>query len=215
MSQVIKVAIADDHQVFRRSLLVLLGREESIKVIAEATDGEELLQQLQTEIPDIILMDIRMPRLDGFETTKVIRDKYPNIKIIAFTTYEFETYVVEMNKLGVKSFLCKEKCEDLARVIKIVHEGGVYFPDDVAEVLQRHLSDAVSATRSSAINLSEMEKTLLHAICKGWSSTQIASVLHKSPRTIEEYRENLYAKFEVDCKEELIVHAVKFNLVNT
>ena len=160
-------------------------------------------------------MDIRMPVMDGFESTKIIREKYPTIKIIAFTTFDLENNIIEMSKLGVKSFLNKDRCEDLARVVRIVHEGGVYFPDNVAEILQKHLVKTTEPNESAAVHLSESEKTLLKAICKGWSSSQIASVLHKSPRTIDEYRENLYLKFGVDCKEELIVHAVKFNLVNT
>jgi len=129
MSEVIKIAIADDHKIFRRSTLLLLAQYENIEVIAEANNGEELLIQLQSETPDIILMDIRMPRMNGFEATRMVREKYPRIKIIVFTTFDLEDNIVEMNKLGVKSFINKEKCEDLGRVIKIVHEGGVYFPD--------------------------------------------------------------------------------------
>ena len=192
----------------------MLKREAGIKVIAEANDGEELLSQLQLGLPDIILMDLRMPRMDGFEATKIVRGKYPGIKVIVFTTFDIESNIVELSRLGIKSFLSKESCEELARVIKIVYEGGVYFPDKVAEVLQKHLANSTSINQSSPVQLTESEKILLMAICKGWSSAQIASVLHKSPRTVDEYRENLYSKFGVDCKEELIVHAVKYNLVN-
>src|SRR5882724_10682819 len=122
MSQVIKIAIADDHKIFRRSVLLLLKREAGIKVIAEANDGEELLSQLQLGLPDIILMDLRMPRMDGFEATKIVRGKYPGIKVIVFTTFDIESNIVELSRLGIKSFLSKESCEELARVIKIVYE---------------------------------------------------------------------------------------------
>jgi DNA-binding NarL/FixJ family response regulator len=210
----ITVAWADDNKKFREHILGHLDEVAGtwLDVIAVTNNGEELLSFLSQTQTDIVLLDIRMPRMDGIQTAKLIREKYPEIKIIAFTEFDFEANVAEMYKIGVKSFVAKSKPQDLVRAIKIVNEGGVYLPDSIANVLQNYLNELTSVSTKLKPSISDSEALILKYICEGKSSAEIGDFLCRSPRTIEEYREKLYKKFDVKKKEELIVMAVRQNL---
>ena len=208
----VKIAIAEDHGAFRRTIVKLLKEVGDLQVVIEARDGIDLLNKLQLNIPDIILMDIRMPEMDGLETTRVVRDKYPQIKIIALTQFNENTNIIEMSRMGVKSFISKELSDQLLKAIKIVHSGGVYYPDEIGAILQQSLTYSLSGSDQIKL-LNDVEKIVIKSTCEGLSSTDIGKILHRSHRTIEDYRERLYKKFNVNNKEQLIVKAVKYDLV--
>lgn len=207
----IKIGIAEDHQGFRGIILKLLQEETDMEIIIEAINGKDLLDQLNSKQPDIILMDVRMPIMDGIMATQLIKEKFPNIKIIALTQFNIPSNIIEMNKLGIRSFLGKEYADKLGDVIRIVNNGGVYFSSEVAEILQAHLRRM--DPKELQIELSSMQLIILKAICLGWSSSQIGKVIHKSPRTVELYRGELYDLFKVENKEQLIVKATKYSIV--
>lgn len=203
----IKVAIADDHEKVADSLRFVLSNDKAFEVVLIAKHGKDLLDQLESTKPDIVIMDISMPVMDGIEASKIIQKKYPFTKIIAYSFFDNEKNIIEMNKAGVKSFVGKgSPVSEIFKAIRIVHGGGVYFPDDIADVLQKFLA---KSEEGETILLSDTEKLLLEALSKGWTSKQIAEVIHKSPRTIDEYRIALYEKFGVESKEELLVKASK------
>lgn len=206
---------AEDNQYFisgtRRFINSVAG--DWIDFLFIVGNGQEMVNALDNQMPDIVLMDIRMPVMNGIEATKIIIHKYPNLKIIAFTEFDFEHNVVEMNKAGVKSFVAKSQAAELVRAIEIVSDGGVYFPDEVAEILQRYLNKTMPLPEGIMVTLNEFERQLLFAIAKGKSSTQIGHQLSRSARTIEDYRQKLYLKFGVKNKEELIVKAVHHNFL--
>jgi DNA-binding NarL/FixJ family response regulator len=209
----IKIAIADDNKQFRRAIKVLFKTERDFEVILEAENGVHLLEQLKTEQPDIILMDIRMPRMDGIEASKKVKELYPKIKIITFSQYDYESNIVEMFIKGVKSFIGKDDSPDeLFKAIRTVYTSGTYMTDMAAEIIQRNL--AYKAKESNNIHLleSEREKEFVKMIIKGLSSREIASKINKSSRTVEDMRKRLYAKFNINCKEQLIALASKWNL---
>lgn len=177
----------------------------------QAENGVQLLELLKTVTPDIILLDIRMPKMDGFEASEKVRKLYPSIKIIAFSQYDFESNIIEMNIRGVKSFIGKDdNPNELLRAIRIVYDGGVFMTDRSSEIVQRYLSKSPTLKLPY---LNDFEKFLLKSICKGQSSSEIGRILNRSHRIIEEHRENLYKKFGVRSKEELIVIATKRDLV--
>lgn len=208
----IKIAIAEDHEVSRRGLIKLLETENDFSICISVSNGKELIEHIQQkQRPDIILMDIRMPIMDGIEATSIIKQRFPEIKVIALTQFDIEQNLVKMNQLGVKCFFGKSRVEELARAIKIVFEGGVYFPDEVGEILQRHL--AKQAPNNLKVELSKTELTVLTAIGRGWSSTKIGPLINKSSRTVEKYREDIYEKFGVESKEQLIIEATKMGLI--
>jgi DNA-binding NarL/FixJ family response regulator len=212
----IKLGIVDDHNQFRKALKRLIHTEKDIEVILEADNGQDLIEKLQDVQPDIVLMDIRMPLMNGTEASLILREKYPAIKIIAFSQYDQEENIIEMNIHGVKSFIGKEDhYEELFKAIRIVHSGGVYMTDRSASIIQKYLSRNVNAehSRVSLPEISESERKLVKDIVKGLSSTEIAKTIGKSPRTVEDMREKIYRKFNVENKEQLIAHVSKHNLV--
>jgi DNA-binding NarL/FixJ family response regulator len=213
MMNKIKIAIVDDNKQFRRAIKVLFKTERDFETILEADNGVHLLEQLKTEQPDIVLMDIRMPRMDGIEASKKVKELYPRIKIITFSQYDYESNIIEMYMIGVKSFIGKDDSPDeLLKAIRTVYTSGSYMTDMATEIIQRQL--IYKAKESSNIHLLDtiQEKELITMIIKGLSSVEIAARINKSPRTVEKMRERLYHKFGISCKEELIVLAIKWNL---
>ena len=209
----IKIAIADDNKQFRRAIKVLFKTERDLDIILEADHGIHLLEQLKSEQPDIILMDIRMPRMNGIEASKKVKELYPKIKIITFSQYDYESNIVEMFIIGVKSFIGKDDSPDeLFKAIRTVYTSGSYMTDLATEIIQRRL--AYKAKESNNIHLlgSAEEKELIKMVMEGLSSGEIATKINKSPRTVEKMRERLYHKFNVSYKEQLITLANKWNL---
>jgi DNA-binding NarL/FixJ family response regulator len=212
----IKLGIAEDHKSFREAITRMIHTEKDLKVILEADNGQDLLVKLQNVQPDIILMDIRMPIMDGIEASLILKERYPAVKIIAFSQYDQEDNIIEMNIQGVKSFIGKEdRHEELFKAIRIVHSGGVYMTDRSAAIVQKYLSKNAKAEHSkiSLPEISESEKKLITHIMKGLSSTEIGKTIGKSPRTVEDMREKIYQKFNVEKKEQLIALVSKHNLV--
>jgi DNA-binding NarL/FixJ family response regulator len=208
----IKIAIADDNKQFRNSIKTLFKTERDLEIIFEADNGVQLLEQLKTEQPEIILMDIRMPKMNGMETSKKVIELYPKIKIITFSQYDYESNIVQMYIIGVKSFIGKDdRPEELLKAIRTVYTSGSYMTDMATEIIKRNL--AYKAKESNNIHLlDEHEKDFIKMIIKGLSSVEIATKINKSPRTVEDMRKRLYSKFNIDCKEQLIALASKWNL---
>ena len=206
----IKVAIADDHAHFRNAIKMALATEPAIEVILEAKNGKELIDQLPTHQPDIILMDIQMPVMNGIEATKAVMATYPHLKIIALSLFDNELNIVKMNALGVKSFIPKEDAVVLPKAINIVHEGGVFLPNEVAAKLQTYLSTTVAKTLP--VDFTDAELTLIRMIVQGKTSRQIGDKISRSHRTVEDLREKLYIKLGITTKQQLVVLATKWGL---
>lgn len=208
----IKLAIAEDNETFRNALIKIINYEEDLQVVVTAENGRDLLRQLRQNAPDIILMDIRMPEMDGIQTSIKSIQMYPWIKIIALSQYDMETNIVEMNICGVKSFIGKgDDPTELFKAIRIVHSGGVYMTDKSAEIIQRYLCKAITPSRNCPV-VTDQEKSLIKDIARGLSSVQIGKKISKSHRTIEDMREKLYHKFGVANKEQFILQIAKMNL---
>jgi two-component system response regulator DegU len=212
----IKLGIAEDHNQFRKALKRLIHTEKDIEVILEADNGQDLLAKLRDVQPDIVLMDIRMPLMNGIEASLILKERFPAIKIIAFSQYDQEENIIEMNIQGVKSFIGKEDHhEELFKAIRIVHSGGVYLTDRSAAIVQKYLSKNANVERFHIRlpAISESERRLIKDIVNGLSSTEIAKTIGKSPRTVEDMREKIYHKFKVENKEQLIALVSRHNLV--
>jgi DNA-binding NarL/FixJ family response regulator len=212
----IKLGIAEDHNQFRKALKRLIHTEKDIEVILEADNGHDLIEKLRDVQPDIVLMDIRMPIMNGIEASLILKERYPAIKVIAFSQYDQENNIIEMNINGVKSFIGKEDhYEELFKSIRIVYSGGVYMTDRSAAIVQKHLSKNANVEHSqiSLPEISESERRLIKDIVNGLSSTEIAKTIGKSPRTVEDMREKIYRKFNIVNKEQLIALVSKHNLV--
>ena len=172
----IKIALADDNKQFRNSIKILFKTERDLEIIFEADNGVQLLEQLKTEQPEIILMDIRMPKMNGIETSKKVIELYPKIKIITFSQYDFESNIVQMYIIGVKSFIGKDdSAEELLKAIRTVYTSGSYMTDMATEIIQRHLAYKVKESNNIHLLENEQEKELIKMIIKGLSSGEIAA----------------------------------------
>lgn len=216
----IKLALADDHNQFRRAIKRLIQLENDLEVVLEAENGLHLLDQLKITTPDIILMDIRMPKMNGIQATDRVKEDYPHIKIIAFSQYDREDNIVEMYIHGVKSFIGKEdEPEELLKAIRTVSDGGAYMTDKATSIVQSRLS--FTSKQGTSANISDLQKissvelvVLFHTACHK-SIKEIAEELSISPNTVNNHQANLRKKLNLFGRSTLLQYAlaVKSELV--
>jgi two-component system, NarL family, invasion response regulator UvrY len=210
-NQIIKVAYADDHIVVRQGIVALLNRHPAIRVVAEAADGKELLECLQhlESLPDIAILDINMPVMDGYATAAGIRKKYPSVRTIACSLHSDEFCIIKMIKSGAVGFLDKGRhaIEDMYKAIDCVVKQGYYYSDSVGEDFFDKASGFVLP------ELTEKERQFLSLCCEGLSNRKIADKMFVSHRTVEHYYDSLRRKLGVDTRVGLVVFALKRGLV--
>ncbi len=207
--------VVDDHTLFRNGLRILLDGIEGFSVIGEASDGEELLAMLPTLHPDVILLDIEMPRMNGIQTAEEVLKRYPDLKIITLSMYGDEDYYFKMVSLGVKGFILKNsEIKEVVTAIETVVEGGSYFSQELLFTLVSNLkSTPTTVTDEDSEELSQRESEILLHICRGESNSEIADALFISKRTVDKHRSNILAKTGCKNTANLVVYAIKNNLV--
>jgi len=208
-----KVIIVDDHTLFRNGLRILLNNIENYHVIAEAANGKQFLELLDTLVPDVVLMDISMPIMDGIEASAIAHEKYPDLKIITLSMYGEEDYYYKMVNAGVKGFVLKNSdIKEVKTALDIVYDGGSFFS---SELLQNLVNSLKSSPKSKEFHsdLSEREMEILILICQGLSNQEIADKLFISKRTVDKHRANILEKSESKNTAQLVVYAIKNRLV--
>ncbi len=208
----IRIAIADDHQLFRNGLKILLGAYGGFDVVAEASNGSELLRILEACPADVVLMDISMPEMDGVDATAHITRRFPSVSVIALSMYGEEEYYYRMVDAGARGFVLKDS--DISEVhdaIMAVHRGGNYFSQELLYHVIRRLKSREHEEKSSS--LSKREKEILLKICEGLSNHEIAGELFISKRTVDKHRANLLAKTGSKNTASLILYAIKNRLI--
>ncbi len=216
MDNLCKVVLVDDHNLFRDGLKYVLGQEENIQVIAEASDGIEFLDILKNNIPDIVLMDISMPRMNGIEATSKAILKYPDLKIIALSMFGEENYYFNMLQAGARGFILKDSgFEELLKAINKVLEGDNYFSNKILTSLIKSQADVNKSKKNgeTEIKLSKREVEVLTLICEGYSNKEIAERLSISQRTIEGNRSSLLIKTGSKDSVNLALYALKNKLL--
>ena len=196
----IKIAIADDHKDIRKALNIAFNTEKSLEVVLTAENGIDLLEKLQRVKPEIIIMDIRMPKMDGIEATDQVLALYPNIKIIAYSQYDYESNIIKMYTHGVRSFVGKEDgTDELFKAIKIVADGGAYLTENAFEIIQRNLIGIQSKDFdcSSLLKLSQRELEVLWHVSQLKSVKEIAELLFISLPTVNNHEANIRHKLNV------------------
>lgn len=209
----IKLAIVDDNEKFRKAIIGLLNLENDLKVVLEAENGIDLLEQLGTKIPDVVLIDIRMPVMDGIEATDKIKGLFPHLKIIAYSQYDMEENIIKMNVHGVKSFIGKEDDpEELFKAIRVVHDGGVYMTEKAAIIIQTHLRNGFKKVveRRCESPIQDEDFKFLKMILDGLTSKEIGENINRSHRTVEDMRDKLYEKYNVSNKQQLVILMAKW-----
>lgn len=209
----IKIVLVDDEVLFRKGISFLLQKEKNIEVLFEASNGEELISHLNNNEakPDIIIMDLKMPVLNGVEATKIIRKFFPEIKIIALTSYDTKAFVINMIQVGAVAYLIKNTTpKDLTNTINEVACKGFYYNENILKTIK----DTILTTKNSKINLetsflSPREIEILQLICNQKTTAEIAEKLFLSPRTVEGHRNNLLLKTESRNIAGLVVYAIQ------
>ena len=192
----IKVIIAEDQSIILHAMVLLLKTMRNVEVIGTAGNGEELLRLLDDLKPDIILTDIRMPLLDGFEATRVINEKMPWLKVIALSVYDHPAYIKKLMKNGARGFVSKNSTEqELEKALLTVYNGGTYISEEVARKLLREFTDTVSPTDSFNYNsLTSREIQIIQLLSEGMSTREIAEKLFISNKTVERHKTNILKK---------------------
>ena len=213
----IKIVLADDEELFRKGIYFLLQRESNIEIIFEAANGNQLMDFLKnnSKHPDIILMDLKMPLLNGVEATKLITQQFPDIKIIALTSYNTKSFIVNMIEIGASSFLVKNSTpQEMILTINEVINKGFYYNESVMKVLTEVNS---SSSRKSIFfkqeELTTREREVLELICNQLSTAEIAEKLFISPRTVETHRTTLLIKTGSQNLAGLVVYAIQNKIV--
>ncbi|MEA1885824.1 MAG: response regulator transcription factor [Bacteroidota bacterium] len=211
MSQ-IKIILADDHQLFRNGLRILLDAFDNFEIAGEAGNGEEVLKIIANTKCHIILMDINMPVMDGIEATRRGLEIDPDIKIIALSMYGEEEYYHRMVEAGAKGFILKDSdINEVKEAIITVYNGGNYFSQELLQHVIQKIRSRETETRHA--NLSKREKEILLKICEGFSNQEIADSLFISKRTVDKHRANLLSKTQSKNTASLILYAIKNKII--
>jgi DNA-binding NarL/FixJ family response regulator len=208
-----KVIIVDDHTLFRNGLRILLNTLEEYQVVAEAANGKQFLDLLEKSVPDLVLLDINMPVMDGIEAASIAQKLYPDLKIITLSMYGEEDYYYKMVNAGVKGFVLKNSdIKEVKTALDVVYEGGSFFSSELLQNLVNSLKSS-SKSKESHAELSEREMEILILICQGLSNQEIGDKLFISKRTVDKHRANILEKSESKNTAQLVVYAIKNKLV--
>lgn len=210
----INILIADDHTMFLEGIVSLLENEKNINIIGKATDGKSALEIIKKSIPDILLLDISMPEMDGIAVTKVIKEKYPSIKILIVSTHSNIQMIAKLIRMEVNGYLLKNaEKQELLHAIQIIQNGGTYFCKEVEEKNDENNSKIKSETLQIT-ELSNREKEILILIAQEFTGNEIAEKTFISLNTVNTHRRNLISKLNVKNTAGLVKYAIEYGLLD-
>jgi len=211
----IKVLLADDHSIVRAGLRRIVEESGDMEVVAEAADGRETLRLIQERMPDVAVIDISMPGLDGLEVVSQLHGQYPNLPILILTMHEESQYVVRAIQAGAMGYLTKQSApEQLVKAIRKVNAGSRYLTDEAAETLALRIAKG-SGEQSPLDSLSMRELQVLRRLAMGHTNREIASAYNISIKTVDTYRSRLLKKLNLRNNAELSRFAIRNKLIET
>ncbi|HEY0652384.1 MAG TPA: response regulator transcription factor [Chryseosolibacter sp.] len=216
MKKQLKIFIADDHTLFRKAMVNLIKTFENVAEVKDAENGKELLTLMKYQQPDVAIVDLQMPVMDGTETCENIFSKYPEVKVIVLTMHDSEKYILHMMEMGVHAFLLKNtEPEELEHAINAVIEKDFYHNDLVASVLRKNLRDKKQGHRPTfaTFELSEREKEIVMLVCQEMTIKEIGQKLNLSENTVRNHRTNIMEKVGVNNMVGLVKYAYDTGLV--
>lgn len=216
MKNSISLVIADDHEIFRDGLALMLSKQEAVTLIGQAGDGQELVRLVDETRPDMVLTDIKMPRLDGIAAAKSLLQRYPALKIIALSMFEEEDLIVEMLEAGAKGYLLKNADKkEILEAIFTVYDGDIYY----CKHTTAHLASLIvkskfdSHKRSSGPLFTDREREIIRLICRQHTAQEIGELLFLSKRTVEGYRTRILEKMDVKNTAGVVIFALKHSII--
>ena len=206
----IEVAIADDHSLMRSALAKLINTFEGYSVVMEADNGKDLRAKIMKHvIPDIVLLDVNMPEMDGFEATQWLYKNYPQIKVLALSMMSDEKTIIKMFRLGAKGYLLKNTDPvELKKALDAIIDKNVYLSEYVSNKLISGLHHDADAVQKEFV-LNEREREFMRLTCSELSYKEIAEKMNISPRTVDDYRQSLFNKLKVHSRVGLVMYAIK------
>ncbi|WP_452224919.1 response regulator [Lacinutrix chionoecetis] len=216
----INIALADDELLFLQGLKAILENEDDIHVLFDAESGSHLLHHLRAaeKLPEIVITDLKMPGINGVEVTKIIRKEFPDIKVIALTSYFSKPFILNMISIGAVAYLAKNSTPKLMiKTIKEVFNKGFYYDEQVMQYVHESISNPKDKKVRSTFDadyFTKREMEVLELICKQYTTNDIAEKLFISPRTVEGHRNNLLLKTEVKNVAGLVIYALKNKMIS-
>jgi len=214
----IRIIIADDHRLFREGLSSLLDENNEIDVVADVKDGNELLEAVSAKQPDIVLSDISMPGKTGIEVCALVNEKFPDVKFIMLSMYDYETFFVNSIRAGAKGFISKEISRDeLILAIRTVYEGGDYYDKKLSNGLLKELIGRRSDTKKKQgvdSLLSQREKEIIRLVAESYSNAEIADRLVISIRTVNAHKNNIMRKLKLKSSVDIVKYAIANKIIS-
>lgn len=218
----IRLVLADDHAVVRSGTRELLEQQPDLRIVGEAADGEEAIRLAQELQPDVLIMDVRMPRISGVEATRRIKAEHPHIRVLVLTAHDDDEYVFALLQAGANGYLLKTaEIDELVRAIRTVAAGQSALAPEVTGKVVAQFTSGKSLPEIAAENqenydgLTERELGILRLVGKGLSNKQIGKTLHISDRTVQAHLSNIFSKLDVNSRTEAVMYAVGKGWITT
>jgi len=212
----IRVLICDDHTILREGIALLLNSQHDMEVVGEASDGRDAVEKARALKPNVILMDIAMPSLNGLEATRQIRRNDPNARVLVLTMYESDEYVAQMLEAGAMGYVLKKVAgSELVYAIRAVHQGEAFlYPSITKRLVEDYLRRVETGQDHASLeNLTDREREILQLIAEGHSSKAIADLLSISLRTVQNHRAHLMQKLGIHDRGDLIKYAIQKGII--
>ncbi|HZS49664.1 MAG TPA: response regulator transcription factor [Bryobacterales bacterium] len=213
----IRILLADDHNVLREGMRLMLERQPGLAVVAEAADGRETLDLVAEHSPDVVVMDIAMPGMNGIEATRRIIEKHPGTGIVILSMHDDESYVIRSLKAGARAYLLKDALKaDLIAAIHAVAEGKSFFSPKISRILQEEYTGALERKGSDDTYelLTDREREILQLVAEGKTNKEIAAILNVSLYTVDTHRTHILRKLNLHSVPEVILYAVRKGIIS-
>jgi two-component system response regulator NreC len=214
-SEIIRVLLAEDHTIVRKGLRALLDDEAGIEVVGEAEDGREAVEKAGQLLPDVVLMDIAMPGLNGLEATGQVKERFPEVKVVILTMHANEEYIFQILRAGASGYVVKQAAPtELISAIRAAYRGESFLSPSISKrVIKEYIQQAEAIEEDSYDQLTNREREVLQLIAEGHSNREMAELLHISIKTVETHRANLMDKLDIHSTAELARYAIRKGVI--